>query len=435
MHHTLTKLPKSQVEVLVTLPFSEFEPHVKKAAALISEEVAIEGFRKGKAPYEIVRDKVGEHAIYERGAEEAVHRTWPGILKELADREPYATHPFIGRPEITVTKLAPGNDLEYKVCCGHVPEITLPDYKAVARRVREGKKETAISEEEVAKAVDWVRESRSQLMAVDRTAALGDAVEIDFEMRHGGVKIEQGEARNHAFVLGKAGFIPGFEDALVGMAAGEVKTFTLVVPADWRDSALAGKALEAKVVMRLVQEHKLPELTDEFVKMLGSFDSVQALEASVREGLEGEKKEKEKQRIRIMIIDEIAQAANIDTPDLLVAAELDKMLAELQSGVNQMGMQWDQYLLHVKKGETELKEGWREEAVRRVRVALCLRQIARLEHIDPTGEEITEAANKYLQQFASSQDAQKTIDPEALADYTRGVLRNEKVFEFLEHVV
>lgn len=446
MNFTTQKLQKSQIEILVTLPFSEFEPHLKKAAGLIAETAKIEGFRPGKVPYNVVKNHVGEHAVYERAAEEAVRHTWGEIIQKVLSEEPFKTHPFIGRPDITVTKLAPGNEFVYKVTASYVPEVKLPDdYAAIGKRVVKDKKEISVEGEEVQKTLDWIRESRSDLIAVERTAALGDAVEIDFEMRHGGVKIESGEAKNHSFVLGKARFIPGFEDALVGMATGEEKTFTLVVPADWRDKSLSGKALDTKVSMRLVKERKMPELDEKFVKTLGAFDSVDSLKKNIHEGIAEEKKEKEKQRIRIMIVDEIAKKSEMDVPDILVASEIEKMLGEIKSGVEQMGMVWEDYLQHIKKTVEELKISWQEGAMRRVRTALALREIGHREKIEPAPEEVEDAVQKYLRQFPAPEarpsrngtfgrEAEKTINLDDLRDHIRGVLRNEKVFEFLEKV-
>ena len=440
MHHTTKKLPKSQIEILVTLSSEEFEPHVQKAAVLIAESAKIEGFRPGKAPYEVVKNKVGEHAIYERAAEEAVRHSWSEVVQKVLAEKPFDTHPFIGRPDITVTKLAPGNEFVYKVVCSHVSEVGLPDdYAAIAKRVSGERKDIAVDESEVEKTIDWIRESRAELITVDRTAALGDAVEIDFEMRHGGVKIEEGEARNHSFLLGKAKFIPGFEDALIGMATGEEKTFTLVVPSDppvgGALGAFAGKAIDTRVTMRSVKERKPPELSDEFVRTLGAFNSVENLKSSVHEGILGEKKEKEKQRVRITMVDEIAKKSAIEVPDVLIASEIEKMFAELRASIEQMGMVWEDYLQHIGKTMDELKSGWGDEALRRVRVALVLREIGNREHIEPAPEEIEEAAQKYLQQFSAPEDAEKKINPDDVRDYARGVLRNEKVFEFLERVV
>lgn len=435
MRHELVSLKNSEIEITVTIPFAEFEPHVKKAGAKVSEEVEIEGFRRGKAPYEKVKERVGEYKIYERAAEEAIRTTYPKILKEVLDelgkKNGRETVP-LGRPEITITKLTLGNELEYKVRLAVLPEVKLPDYKAIAARVLKNKQSVQVSDAEVDKTVDWIRESRLQLVAVDRPAQKDDQIEVDFEVRHGGVKIEQGESRNHPIIIGKGKFIPGFEDRLVGMKAGDEKEFTLKAPDTWHEKSLAGKALDFKVMAKSVQERKLPELNDEFAQRLGNFLSVEDLKKSVREGISQEKEEKEKQRIQALVVDEIGTATTIEIPEVLKRSELQKMFAELKSGVEGMGMKWEDYLLHVKKTEKELVDEWGPEAERRVRAALVLREIANREKIDASKEEIEARANQFLRQFKSAEGAEKNIDPGELYEYTKGVLRNEKVFEFLE---
>ncbi|MBI2121811.1 MAG: trigger factor [Candidatus Sungbacteria bacterium] len=470
MKHTFSQLPKSEIEIAVTIPFSEFEPFFKKAAKLFSEEIEIPGFRKGHAPEQMVRERAGEMQIWERAADLAVRDTYIKILADLREKESAGGREFspIGKPEVMVTKLAPGNDLEYKVKFAVLPEVKLPDYKSTAAKVKKGRKEVSVSEEEIAKSLEWLQNSRATLIIVDRPAAFGDRVEIDFEVRHGGarpvrsqtpeasadpqvypvrnfisngasrtsngVKIEGGESKNHPFILGQGKFIPGFEDALLGVKAGEEKSFTLATPRDWRETALAGKALDFSVKMNLVQERKLPQVSDEFAKNLGGFESLEALKQNIREGLTSEKKDKESQRVRSEIISEIAKSAKIEVPQILVESELDKMLEELKSGVGNMGMKWEDYLLHIKKNQDELRREWQSEAERRVRIALCLREIAKIEKIEPTREEIDARANDFLKQFESVEEAAKKFDPESLREYSRGILRNERVFEFLEGV-
>lgn len=348
MKYEVSKLPKSEIEISVEISFPEFELHVKKAAVLLSAEKEIEGFRKGRAPYDIVKNKFGEHVIYEKAAEVAVRKTYPEILEELVTSNRLsAVNPPIGRPEITVTKLAPGNELQYKARVALLPEVKLPDYKSIAARVKKEKKEVLASDEEVEKTLKWVRESR---------------------------------------------------------ATGEG------------------------------EERKVPELNDDFAKGLGDFSTVEALKSNVRSGLQLEKEEREKERVRIRILEEIAKDSDIEVPDVLVEAELGKMFAELKSGVEGMGMKWEDYLAHVKKAPEELRSGWREDATARVRAGLVLREIAKTEKIEPTDAEIQERADRFLGQHKTEKDAEKSIDVESLREYTRGILRNEKVFEFLENI-
>ncbi len=438
MDVTVSPIEKSQIEFLVTVPFEEFEAHAKRAAALISEERDFEGFRKGKAPYEIVKKEVGEHLIYERAAELAVRRTYPDALQTALARraeEPEKNRIPIGHPEITITKLAPKNELLYKAKVSLLPEVGLPDYAKIAARTRQKeKKDIAITDAEISRAIDWLRESRTKETAVSRPAQDGDAVEIDFEIRSGSALINGGNSHNHPLVIGQKKFIPGFEDHLIGMAPGTKKEFTLVVPESWHDGNIRGKTLGVRASMRTVRERAIPDLTDEFVRDLGQFETKEKLIENVRQGLTQERREKERERIRMQIIKNIAISATIDIPDLLLEAELDKMFTELKSGIEQMGMKWDEYLSNIKKTVAELRTDWRTEADTRARVALTLREIAARKSIDPSENDVTARANEFLARYKTTQEAEKEIDPETLREYTRGVLRNEKVFEFLEGI-
>lgn len=436
MNFVVKNLPKSEVEIEVTLPLEEFEPHVKRAAVLISEESEIEGFRRGRAPYDIVKNKFGEAEIYERAAEVAVRKTYPGILEEqiVSSRSENTNFVPIGKPEISVTKLAPGNEFQYKAKIVLMPEVALPDYKTTAQRTARERKEISVSEDEVNKAVEWLRESRSSLITVDRAAEKDDSVEIDFEIRQGGVKIQNGESKNHPLVIGKNQFIPGFEEKLVGMKRDDEKSFTLAMPQDSQDKSTAGRILECKVKMNLVQERKLPEINEEFIRGIGNFDSFESLRTSIRAGFTQEKEDKEKQRIRGCIIEGISKETKIEIPNTLINIELDKMISELKSGIEQMGMKWDDYLFHIKKTLEDLRRDWTGEAEKRVSYALCLREIARVEKIQVSEDEIKNRANKILASYNNIEKAKKSIDLEELKEYTRGIVRNEKVFELLENV-
>ena len=433
MNSILTILPKSEIEIEITLSPDEFAPHLKTAVSLISEKVNIEGFRRGKAPYDAVKNKIGEHAVYEEAAELAVRASFPAVREQLIQAGKLsAEHPAIGRPEVTITKLAAGNDFTYKIKMAVLPSVALPDWRVIARKSLADKKEQVVTDEEIEKAIQWLAESRMTLVAATRLAQHGDHVEVDFEIRHDGVKIAEGDSRNHPLVIGQGKFMPGFEDALIGMGINEQKSFSLAVPPDWREASVAGKNLDFAVTMKAVQERIMPAITDEFAKGLGEFETLAGLKANIREGILAEKKEKESQRRRGMIIAAIAQQSKMELPAVLIAGEIEKMTAELKSGIADLGMQWPDYLLHIKKTEEELRVGWQDEAQNRVRAALCLREIAREENIVPSEEEITARADQYLAQFKKADGATKKIDTAELRDYTQGILRNEKVFALLE---
>ncbi len=435
MEYKFTSLPKSEVEIQVTLPLAEFEPHLKRATEELAAEITMAGFRKGKAPLEMVKKEIGEGAIYEQAAELAVRKSYPELLVELIEKgEIRKETPPIGRPEVTILKLAPGNEFQYRVRVALLPQVILSPYRESAKRLRKERKNTEVTEKEVTDSLEWIRESRAPLVTVDRGAKTGDRVEVDFEVSHGGVKIEHGASQNHPLVLGQGRFLPGFEEQLLGMKAGEEKKFSLLAPSDWHDQNLSGKNLDFKTSMKLVQERQKAELNDEFAQNLGNFASLEELKKNIRAGITKEKEEKEKQRIRSVLAEEIAGATKADIPEVLIVSELEKMTGELKTGVQNMGMKWEDYLLHVKKSEAELKKDWEKEAEKRVKAALALRAIAEQEKIGVSEEEIETRANEFLKQYGSPEEAAKTIDPGELREYTRGVIRNEKVFEFLENL-
>lgn len=447
MNYKINNLPRSQIEINVNVPHDELKPFLEKAANLISEEKPIEGFRPGKAPYEIVKQKFGEYAIYERAAKLYIEKNYQKILNEAVEvprlirgqTEKSASDPRlrlepIGQPEIAITKLSPGSELEFKITLSLLPEMKLPDYKKIASAISKEKKVPEVSEKEVEDTLNFIRESRASFITVSRPAQTGDAVEIDFETFDGITKLNGFEVRRHPLILGEKKTIPGLEEELVGMKAGEMKEFLVKLPDNFQDKALAGKNVTFKARMNLVQERKLPELTDEFAKGLGKFSGVENMRISINEGIMLEKEKKEKDRIRIKIADEIATKISGEIPEILKNSELEKMVGELKNGVERMGLKFDDYLSNLKKSVEDLKLGWNKDAERRVKIALALREIAKRESIEPAEEEIQSEINRFAAHSRISDQELKKIDKKQIFEYAYGVTRNEKVFEYLEKI-
>lgn len=433
MVYHIEKTNATSLAVTVAVPYAELEPLLVKATEEISAEMEIDGFRKGKAPYEIIKQKIGEFRILEEAAGIYIRQNFEKILKEVEEKE-FEGSSFepVGEPQVAVTKLASGEDLEYKITLSLLPALKLPDYKSIAEKVMTGKKAEEVTEKEVESSLNWLRESRAKLITVNRGAKTGDRVEIDFSAKHGGVKLEGGESKNHPFILGQGRFLPGFEDNLIGMKNGEEKTFMLAAPQDWKEPALAGKNIEFTVKMNLVQERDVPAWGDEFAKSLGNFSSSKEAEEKIKQGLEVEKKEKERERLRLAAIEDIAAETQAEIPDILISRESEKMAAELRQSIESAGLKYGDYLGHIKKTEEDLKKEWSKDAERRVKIALILREIGRIENIRPNDEEIKEAINRSASHRGMTEGDLKNIDRQALFDYSRGIARNEKVFQWLE---
>lgn len=307
-------------------------------------------------------------------------------------------------------------------------EVKLAKYKGLEIK----KNKLGVKKEEVEKALDYLQNSRAKLVTVNRPAKKGDRLEIDFEVRQGGAKVENGTSKNHPLILGKGNFLPGFEEKLEGMRANKEKEFSLKAPANWPNQKIANKNLDFKVRMNLVQERELPKLDNEFAKSLGTPNSLEALKNSIKEGLFQEKEIKEGQRIRAELIERIARDSEIKVPEILIKKEVEKMLNEFKISIKNLGLDFDRYLREIKKTVEDLEKDWQGQAEKRVRIGLCLQTIAEKENIEVSDEEVKEKINQDLKHYPNIEEAKKNIDLNALKDYTKNILRNEKVFQLLE---
>ncbi len=361
MQIEVAKKPKSTVTIKGSLSADEFNAYIQRVTRRFVESAELPGFRKGKAPERMVVEKIGEGALLEEAAEEALRAVYPAILKERAIDA-------IGRPQIRITKLARQNPLEFEADIAVLPEVTLPDYKDIAaKKNAEPKEDAAVSDEELQKSIDWLRKSRppSHKATADKRTS------------------------DQSTVVPKNGF------EKTNSPAGE-----------------------------------LPELTDEFAQSLGKFKTADELKNAIRENMKFEKEQKAHDKRRRELMEAISDASTMELPDILVESEKDKMHFELKSSIEQMGMQWDVYLTHVKKKEEELRNEWRAEAEKRVRNALALREIAKRESLEPTEDELNAWTHHYLAQTEKTE--KKNLDLKRVKDYAYGVIRNKKVFEFLE---
>lgn len=307
-------------------------------------------------------------------------------------------------------------------------KIELGNYKKLEAR----KQELKIEDKEIVNALDYLQKSRAKIITINKPAQEGNRVEIDFETRLAGVQIENGVSKNHPLIIGEGRFLPGFEKELEGTKAGEEKEFSLKVPENWGNKTIAGKNLDFKIKMNIVQERQLSEINDEFAKSLGKFDSLEALRKNIEQGLMQEKEIMEKQRIRIELIEKIADNSKIKVPEELVKKELENMVTEFKMNIDQFGMDFETYLTQIKATADELKKGWKEQAEKRVKIGLCIKAIADKEKIIPSTQEIEEKMNQELMRYPDVEKVKKDIDLVAFKEYTENILINEKVFELLE---
>ncbi len=421
MQVTKTIQDKTTILLKVELLPEELKPYLDKAIARIGKAVKIPGFRPGKAPYEMLVKEVGEMAIYQEIVDDVVQDTLPKAVKQEAID-------FVGKPSVNLDTLAPNNPLVYTATFATMPKVELNKYQ----EVRVKKEVQPIDEKKFDSTLDDLRKLRTKHEPVERAAETGDQVTIDFDIKLAGVSIEGGQGKDVPLVIGEHYFIPGFEEALVGAKAGETKQFQVTFPEDYGAKHLAGKQCDVTATVNKVSKVMLPELDDAFAKDL-NFASAQELKDKIRENLQKELEQKAEEKFETAVLEAVMKQATFEPiPTLMLEYEMDRMMDELHQQVEDQGGKFADYLTHIKKTESELRDSWKEHADKRVKGALVIKAVAEAEKIELTEEAITAEVERRKAYYKDQPDMLKQMDGFDYRAYVRTVLRNEKAVEKLK---
>jgi trigger factor len=423
------KLPKSSVEMEISIPWDEWKGEIDHAAEHLAQEIKVEGFRPGKAPRAMLEKRLGKATVLIEGAEHAIDHLYPAALEQSKIEA-------IGKPEVRLDEVKDGEPLRFTVTTAVMPEVTLRPWEKKVKAVNESHKKAKheVKEEDVEKELKSIAESRAKQVTVAREARDGDVVEVDFVVRQGGVPIEGGTSKKHPIVLGKGAFIPGFEEALLGMKEGEEKTVSVTFPEKYHIEMLAGKPADFEVKVLVVQERQVPELDDAFAASLGKFENIGKLRENVTEGMRMEKENEAKEKRRIAILEAIVEETEAELPEMLVESELRRMISEFGNQAAMAGMTLEDYLARGKKTEADLAKEWRPQAEKRLLSGLALEAIVKEKEVEAAQEEIEAEMNKVLAYAKSVEKAEKDLDLAAIYNAAQSRLRNEKLFELLENL-
>lgn len=421
--YTINKLPKSQVEITVTISFDELKPFIEKATQQLSEQTKIDGFRPGKVPLEILKKKVGEIKILEEAAALAVEKSYV----EIATKEKLEP---LGSPQIGFEKLAPDNDFVYKATVNIIPEVKISDIKSV--KIKE--KEIVVKDEDINKIIEEVRNQKATEVLENKPVEKGDRVEIDFDIFRDNVPIEGGAQKKYPLIIGSNIFIPGFEEQLLGLKTNEGKEFELIFPEKYHNTNLAGKPAKFKVKLLAVYKRTLPELNDDFAKGLG-IESMAKLKEQIEHNVEHEEHHKEEERVEIEMLEKLIDKSQFgEIPDVLINAEANKMLQEMETNISRQGLKFDDYLKHLNKTTEQMKLEFTPQAIKRVKGALLTRAIFLAEKMEIPESEVDleiESAGKMYQQYP---DMLKNLQTPEYRDYIRNMIGNRKVIDFLKTI-
>jgi len=382
------KKEKNEVELVIEVQPEELETAVNKAFIKNRSRISVPGFRKGKAPRKIIEKMYGVEIFLS----DALDDILPDVLRFAMDETEFD---IVGYPTITDMDVKDDKrSAEITLTAALHPEVTIGEYKGLSAP----KPVIEIPESEIDAQIETTRERNARMEKVERPAEIGDIAIIDFEGFIDGVAFEGGKGDSHELTLGSGSFIPGFEEKVEGMEAGETRDIELVFPEDYKED-LAGKPVVFKVTLNELREKILPELDDEFVKDVSEFDTIDEYRADIREKIVKTRQQDVDETFENILMEQIVESMEAEVPDEMVNEQLDLSMKNFSSRMSSYGMDPDKYMQMMGVTPEVFRERMREGSEKQVRIQLALGKIAELEGIVVSDEEIEaeykEASERY----------------------------------------
>lgn len=423
----ITVTPKketSQVEITVTILTATFSPYLEKAARKLSQEAPIKGFRPGKVPLSVAREQYGTERLLQKAIDTAIpHFFVEAVLEKDIEA--------INRPQITVEELGFDLPLRFKAVVDTLPEVSLPDTLSLPATGQP----IEVKNDAVEHELSQLARMRSTFTEVAREAKTGDTVTIDFSISIDGQVIEGGSSKNHPVQLGEGHFLPSFEEGLVGVKAGEDKTFALKFPADYGQEALRDKEAQVQIHVHTVQERSVPEITDQFAQGLGKFSDLAHLKLELKKGIAADKEQKEDDRYKAELAEKLAEQATFGhIPDILVEQEISHRLQEFAQMLSYQQRSVEDYMHQQQKTIQDMRTEMRPTALKNVKIGLAVRAFAKKHDITVSDEEVAEEMNKHVRQYASLEEAAKHVNIDELREEATSLLRNRKSLAELQKI-
>jgi trigger factor len=386
---TVEHLSPTRVRINVEVPFDELKPNFDRAYKALAQQVRIPGFRPGKVPARVLESRIGRGPVLDEVVNEAV----PAKYLEAVSSSEVRT---LGRPEIEVTKIEDGAEIAFTAEVDVRPEITVPAFGELSVSV-DG---VEVTEEEVAEQLDSLRARFGTLAGVERPAQDGDFVSIDLSATVEGEEVEDAKTSGLSYEIGSGQLIEGIDDALIGAAEGETKTFTTKLVAGEH----AGKDAEVTVTLNSVKERQLPEADDEFAQMASEFDTVEELTADLRERLGKVKKMQQGMQARDKVLDALLETVEVPLPEQVVESEIEGRQHDAVHPFDHDEARFEEWLEQQEKTREEFDAETRTEAEKAVKTQLVLDTIAEADNVSVSDDELTQRIIYQAQRYGMSPD-------------------------------
>jgi len=380
---TVETLSPTRVKLAIEVPFSELEPSLKKAYREIAAQVTIPGFRQGKVPTAVIDQRIGRGTVLNEAVQDAIPSQIVAAVREHEVKS-------LGRPEVEITEFSDGEPLRFTAELDVRPEITVPDLSGIEVTVDE----VQIGDNEIDEQVSALRERFSTLKTVERAAQDGDYVQVDLAATVDGAEVPGGSATNISHEVGSKQLLPGLDEALVGLSAGDTASFTSqLVGGDF-----AGRDADVAVTVRTVKEKELPPLDDDFAQLASEFDSLDELRDDLRTRLGRVKRVEQLYAARDKALAQLVEAADVPAPEGVVRDEVDQRRQAMTDELERMGASMEEYLAVEQKSAEDVDKELSDAAIEGVRVQLLLDTLADQEDIqvsdDEFGHEIVHRAQR-----------------------------------------
>lgn len=382
------KLEKSRVAVTVEVGAEEFEAAVAKAYAKARNKLSIPGFRPGKAPRKMIEKLYGAGVFYSDAVDIALPEAYTQAVGQSGLN-------VVGYPEVEIVDdKIDENGFTFKATVAVYPEVKLGEYKGLTAE----KEEVKVSADDVKERLNEMAERNSRLVSVDRKAKKGDIAVIDFEGFDNGEAFEGGKGENYELELGSGSFVPGFEDQVIGMKAGDEKDLDITFPEDYHKD-LAGKKVVFHVKAKEIKCKELPKLDDDFAKDVSEYDTLKELKDSIKREITEQREQAAKFAVESSLMEKVAEGIECDIPDAMVEEQCARFLDDFKQRLQAQGIPYDQYCKMTGMDEKKFMEDGKEPALRQVRMDLAVNAIIKEENLDATDEEVekqySDLAEKY----------------------------------------
>ena len=400
------KVEKSRVALTISVGAEEFEAAVNKAYLKMRGKINVPGFRTGKAPRKIIEKMYGAEVFYE----EAVNIVLPDAYEAAVAEQKLDV---VGYPEVELEGVN-AEGCTFKCTVPVYPEVKLGQYKGLEAP----KAEVKVMAADVNNRLSEMADRNSRLVSVDRAAKKGDTANIDFEGFAGGVPFDGGKGESHDLELGSGSFVPGFEDQVIGMKAGEEKDIDITFPQDYTPE-LAGKAVVFHVKVNEVKVKEVPALDDEFAKDVSEFDTLKDLKADIKKKLTEERNTAAQRAFEDVLMQKVADGIEADIPDAMVDAQAEQMVNNFKQQMAAQGIPFEQYLKMTNTSEADFKAQAQAPALGQVRMDLALAAIVKEEKLEASDAEVDAEMEKVAQQYG--------MDLETVKKYLRADEVKEQV--------